>query len=115
MPKKKAITPKALGLVPGTKLSTRYANDKNNYKIVEDRVLGFMVFGDDRNGYQITKMLDASIYTKRGRTLHITQSWEYGDTLVSRPDHLDGMHDSYIASAVVQLLAVLQERAYRRK
>lgn len=112
---KKAVTPKSLGLVPGTRLSASYANDKSNYKVVEDRVLGFMVYGSDRNGYQVTEMLSADIYAKRGEAMHIARSWEYGDALVARPDHPDGAHDSAIASAICRLLMVLQERAGHRK
>lgn len=115
MSKKKTVTPKSLGLIPGTKLSTRYANNKNHYKVVEDQVLGFMVFGDDRNGYQITEMLSATIFTRYGKTRHMALSWEYGDSLVGRPDHPDGKHDNYIASAILRLLTMLQDRASQRK
>lgn len=114
MPKK--ITPKSLGLVPGTKLSEGYANSKTNYKVVEDdRVLGFMVSGNDRYGYQITEILGADIYSKQGKTLHIARSWEYGQALIERCDHPDFAHDNAVAGAISRLLAVLQDRAVLRR
>jgi hypothetical protein len=110
----KPVAPKSLGLVPGTKLSARFDNNRNHYKVVEDSVLAYSVYGDDRVGYRITEILNANIYTRVGETTHISSSWEYGDVLVASPAHIDGLHDSYIAGMVARLIAILRERANRR-
>ena len=114
MPKKKDVTAKSLGLMPSTKLSATYANTKTNFKVVDNHVLGFMVFGNDRSGYQIIEILRADIHTKQGQTRHISSSWEYGQRLVADPDNADFTHDNNMARMVDHLIAMLQERADRR-
>ena len=109
--KRSKVTAKSLGLVPGTKLSEMYAHTKNDFKIVEDYVLGFEVYGNERNGYIINEVLRATIYRKIGKVQHVISTYEHGRRLVAYPDDPRYRDQAAIASAVSRLLVVLQNGA----
>ena len=111
MARRRKVTAKSLGLVPGTKLSEMYAHTKNDFKVVDDYVLGFEVYGSERNGYTVNEILRATIYRRIGKVQHIISTYEHGRRLVAYPDDPRFSEQSAIAIAVSRLLGVLQQGA----
>jgi hypothetical protein len=74
--KLRALTPKDLGLIDGTKLSKSYNNTHDNYKVVENYVMGFYVLGGQP--VRIAPIYQATIYYVHKKTRHFATSHEVG-------------------------------------
>ena len=97
-----------IDLRPGTKLSERFANRRDCYKVVEtDNVLGYVVSSGGRQSVAtIYPLYRADIYVKAGKTWHIVSSYEQGDRLNDYTFHADyeGCTFAMIASHAVNAL-----------
>src|SRR5436309_15269473 len=101
--KRRTLTPKDLGLRDGVKLSESYANKRDNYKVVEDYVLGYYVAGGTRAPVRIAPIYRATIYYVHKKVMHVASSHEIGPYLnparaaTEEPD-VDGDALAYLAS-----------------
>jgi hypothetical protein len=105
------LTAKSLGLADDVRLSDSFANTRDHYKVVTDRVLSYRVGGSDRNGWQVTPMLDAMIYIKSKGTWHVVSSYEHGEPLVVRKANGFIDRSAYtFAETIVKSISALEQR-----
>ena len=104
-----------IDLRPGTKLSERFTNRRDCYKIVEiDHVLGYVVSGSGReSAAAIYPLYHADIHIKAGKTWHLVSSYEQGDRLNDYSFHADyeGCTFATIASQAINALEQRQRHA----
>lgn len=76
--KTKKITPKDLGLVDGVKLSESYRNTRENYKVIEDSILGYYVAAGMNSPTRIAPIYRATIYQVTKESIHCIVTHEIG-------------------------------------
>lgn len=98
-------------LRPGTKLSDRFANRRDYYKVVEtDNVLGYVVSSGGAGAVAaVYPLYRADIHVKAGKTWHLVSSFEQGERLndFTFYDDYQGCTLALIAS---QAIAALEDR-----
>ena len=109
-PKKhRELTPKDLGFVDDVKLSTSHANKRDNYKVVEDYVLGYYVAGGGRAPTRIAPIYRATIYYVHKKVMRAASSYEIGPFLnpnreADEEPNVDGDALAYLASTALGAL-----------
>ncbi len=117
MPKRKEWTAKDLGLVDGTKLSPTYAHSKNDYKVIDDYVLGYYIVGGTHQPFRIAPLYRATIYRKEGKHIHVLTTHEVGPYFNNhhRPDELPDHDGDALAHLAATALLHLEQHAGRRE
>lgn len=82
MEKTKQLTLKRLGHDDCNgryRLSNDYRNSRNNYKVVEDTILGYTIIGDGMRGpVRIAPIYRASIWRRDGKLRSVIETYEIG-------------------------------------
>jgi hypothetical protein len=106
------LTAKSLRLADDVRLSDSFANTRDHYKVVTDRVLFYRISGSDHIGWQVTPMLNALIYIKMKGTTHVVSSYEHGEPLVVRKANgfIDRSAHTF-AETIVKSISALEQRA----
>lgn len=112
--RKKALTPKDLGLAEDVKLSARYDNTKECFRTVSDQVLGYYVVADDRKTRaSIAPIYKADTWVRDGgHTRALISSYEIGQYL-NNPAELD-VAGNALARIAVDALVALERHAAQR-
>jgi len=102
-----------IDLRPGTKLSERFSNRRDCYKVVEtDNVLGYVVSSGGReSAAAIYPLYRADLHVKVGKTWHIVSSYEQGERLNAYTFHED-YEGCTFATIASQAIAALVERRH---
>jgi hypothetical protein len=103
-----------IDLRPGTKLSERFTNRRDCYKVVEvDKVLGYVVSGGGRgSAAYVYPLYYADIHVKAGKTWHLVSSYEQGERLNAYTFDED-YEGCTFATIAYQALSALEERQRR--
>jgi hypothetical protein len=115
------VTPRAtsrkkklkIELPPGTKLSERFDNRRDCYKVVEtDSVLGYVVSrGGAGTAAAVYPLYRADLHMKVGTTWHLVSSYEQGDRLNDYTFDAD-YQGCTLATIASQAISALEERRY---
>lgn len=112
--RQKTLTPKDLGLVDGVKLSESYTNTRDNYKVVEDYVLGYYV-ASGGVPTRIAPIYRATIYHVHKKVMHVASSHEIGPYLnpMRAADEEPDIDGNALAYLTATALGALERHAER--
>ena len=102
-----------INLRPGSKLSDRFTNRRDCYKIVEtDHVMGYVVLrGGPKGAAAIYPLYRADIHIKGAKTWHIVSSYEQGERL-NDYTFIEDYEGCTFATIAAQAISALEERHY---
>jgi hypothetical protein len=105
-----------IALRPGAKLSESYANDPDNYKVVEmDNVFSYSVLrGGPGSAAAVYPIYRADIYVRVGKIWYVMSSYETGERLNGFTFYEDHEGCS-LATIVAQATNALEERQRVRR
>jgi hypothetical protein len=114
---KKTLTLKDLGHVEENgrfRLCPSYANTRNDFKVIEDYVIGYTLVGDGyRSHVRVAPMYRAAIWSREGKVRRVTSSYSIGDYLNADP-HYDQVGNALATSVHMSIIGLLH-RAEERK